>query len=128
MSERRGFWSERLRAGEDDARLLAAERLHDLRQLPYARLRDRADRDAEIEQVAGLSGDAFRRRTAVKHFVRGGEEELRVTIQVTRASPLGWLCPLAEEVVTATSDGEMVGDYTLAGEGNDPRRYAIPRD
>jgi hypothetical protein len=128
MSERRGFWSERLRAGEDDARLLAAERLHDLRQLPYSRLRERAERDAEIEQVAGMAGEAFRRRTTVKRFVHAGEEELRVTIQVTRASLLGRLNPLAEEVVTATPDGQMVGDYTLAGEGNDPRRYAVPRD
>ena len=59
----------------------------------------------------------------MKRFPRGGEEELRITVQVTTGSPLGRLDPLAERVVVSTPHGEMVGDYTMASEGNDPRRF-----
>ncbi len=123
MSEPKGFWSKRPRQGQDDADLLVAEQLHALRQEPYAELYARADRAPQVEDVAGSSGDAFQRRTTVKRFTRGGEEGLHITVQITKGSRLGRLNPLAVEVVIATSDGEMVGDYTLASEGNDPRRF-----
>jgi hypothetical protein len=95
MARLRGFWSERPRRGRDDARLLAAERLHALRHMPYAELRARAGRGAEVEDVAAPSGERFHRRTSVKRLV------------------------------LATPDGDMVGEYTMASEGNDPRRYRM---
>jgi hypothetical protein len=121
MSKPKGFWSDRDREGQDDARLLATEQLHALRQLPYAELRARADRDTQVEDVTALSGEPYQRRTSVKRLTRGGEEELRITVQVTTGSLLGRLDLLAEQIVVATPDGEMVGDYTMASEGNDPR-------
>jgi hypothetical protein len=126
MGRPRGFWSERPRHGQEDARLLAVARLHALRALPYAALRARAARPAEVELVRALSGVTYRRRTAVKRFRRRGDEELRITIQVTTGGLLGRLNPLAEEVVLALPDGQMVGEYTLAAEGSDPRRYQWP--
>ena len=96
--------------------------MHELRQLPYPELRARAGREPEVEQVEGMGGEPFRRRTAIERATRGGEEELRILVQVHRGR-LGRLNPLAEELIVATPDGEMTGDYTLASEGNDPRRY-----
>lgn len=126
MPERKGFRSERPRAGRDDARLLAVERLRELRQCPYAALRERADRVEEVEEVTGPSGERFERRTSVKRLWRGGAEELAVCVQVRTPTLLGRLRPLAEELVIATPDGEMVSDYTMEGEGNDPRRCRFP--
>jgi hypothetical protein len=123
MTEQKGFWSERPRTGADDARLLAAERLHDLRHRGYDELRARADDAAEVEDLTGLSGARFRRRTAIRRLDRRDGEELYIVVQVYRPSLLGRLNPLAEERVAATPDGEMIGDYTMAAEGNDPRRY-----
>jgi len=42
---------------------------------------------------------------------------------VRKPAWFGRLNPLAEEMVLATPGGEMVGEYTLASEGNDARRY-----
>ena len=126
MSERRGFWSPRSCRGRDDAQLLAAERVHALRQLPYETLRGSAERGAQVERVAGLSGQGYERRTTVKRFSRGGIDELRITVQVSSGSWLGRLNPLAEEAILMGPDGEMVGEYTMASEGNDPRRYRWP--
>src|SRR5512134_3309647 len=123
MPERRGFWSERPRAGREDARLLAVERLHALRQCSYAALGERADGVAEVEEVTGPSGERFERRTSIKRLWRGGAEELAVCVQVRAPTLLGRLRPLAEELVIATPDGEMVYDDTMAGEGGDPRRH-----
>ncbi len=127
MGERAGFWSQRRRGGQEDAGLLVAERLHALRHVPYDDLVRRAARPAEVEEVRGTSGERLRRRTTVARHTRGGQEELRVTVQVTRGSWLGRLNPLAEEAVLATPDGEMVGEYTMASEGTTPRRYDWPR-
>jgi hypothetical protein len=76
--------------------------------------------------VVGLSGHRFVRRTRVTRSQRGGSEELRVLVQVAEDKRGAGLDPLAEELIVATPDGEMVGEYTLAGEGNDPRRYVWP--
>jgi hypothetical protein len=78
---------------------------------------------AEVEQVDGPSGERFRRRTDVRHLTRGGEEELRILVQVDKGTLRGRFNRLSEDMVIATPDGEMVGDYTMASEGNDPRRY-----
>jgi hypothetical protein len=51
---------------------------------------------------------------------------VRIHIRVDDGSLLGRLNPLAEEIVLATPDGEMVGEYTMAGEGNDPHRFRPP--
>lgn len=117
----KGFWSDR-RKGREDAQVLAVERLHELRQRSYEQL----EGEARTEEVTGLSGEPYRRRTSVQAGTRGGEEELRVTVAVMKPSWLGGLNPLAQLTVIATPDGEMVGDYTLASEGNDPRRYRFP--
>ncbi|MBV9335391.1 MAG: hypothetical protein JO262_00975 [Solirubrobacterales bacterium] len=127
MAEERGFWSERPRKGGDDAHLLLTERLHDLRHAGYEELLRRADSDTEVEDVTGLDGKRYQRRTSVKRVSRGSAEELRVHVSVVRRGRLARLNPLAEQVLLATPDGEMVGEYTLASEGNDPRRYQMPR-
>ncbi|MBV9047436.1 MAG: hypothetical protein JOY58_04155 [Solirubrobacterales bacterium] len=127
MTEQRGFWSKRPRTGEDDAQLLLAERVHDLRHVGYEELRRRADSESEVEDVSGPNGERYKRRTSVKRMSRGGEEELRVHVSVLSGGRLARLNPLAEQVLVATADGEMVGEYTLASEGNDPRRYQMPR-
>ena len=119
----RGFWSPRRRRGSDDAHLLVAERVHALRQVRYGDLRERAGRDAEVEYVSGPDGERNERRTSVQRGTRGVAEELRILVQVQRGGRFGRLNPLAEELVVATPDGDMTGEYTLAGEGNDPRRY-----
>ena len=56
-----------------------------------------------------------------------GDAEERVHVSVVGLGRLARLNPLAEQVLLATPDGEMVGEYTLASEGNDPRRYEMPR-
>ena len=127
MAEQRGFWSERPRKGGDDAQLLVAERVHELRHAGYEELRRRAGTDPEVEDVSGLDGKPYKRRTSVKRMSRDGGEELRVRVSVVGRGRLARLNPLAEQVVLATPDGEMFGEYTLASEGNDPRRYRMPR-
>jgi hypothetical protein len=122
----RGFWTPGRRRGRDDAQLLLAERVHALRQASYGELRGRAGAEPEVEEVSGPSGDRFRRRTSVKRFERGGQEELLVTVRVDDGSLLTRWNPLAEEMVHVGPDGEMVGEYTMASEGNDPRRYRLP--
>jgi hypothetical protein len=119
----RGFWTPGRRKGSDDAQILAAERVHELRQTPYAEMRERAGRDPEVEYVDGPDGGRYERRTSIQRGTRGGAEELRILVQVQRGGRFGRLNPLAEELVIATPDGEMTGEYTLASEGNDPRRY-----
>jgi hypothetical protein len=126
MTERKGFWSLRPREGRDDARILAAERVHSLRQLAYAELRSQSG-DTQVEDVAGSSGQPFKRRTTIKRHSRGGQEDLRILVQVDNGSWRSRLNPLAEELILATPNGEMVGEYTMASEGNDPRRYGFPR-
>ncbi len=125
----KGFWSDdRPRAGQADARLLAAEKMHELRHTPYPELLGKAGAPAEVEVVNGPDGGRFRRRTRIKRFTRAGQEELAITVRVDRGTLLGGMNPLAEELVLATPDGEMVGDYTMASEGNDPRRYRFRGD
>jgi hypothetical protein len=122
----RGFWAERHREGQEDARLLLADRLHALRQEPYDRLLARAARDEEVEAAPGPSGGDYRLRTRVQRRTHGGEELLGIRIRVDDGSFLGKLNPLAETTVSTGPDGDWTGDYTLAGEGNDPRRYRLP--
>ena len=121
MDVERGFWQERDREGSD-AELVLAAHLHELRELPYERLRERAGR-TQTEHVAGLSGTRLRRRTAITLAPRGGREELHVHVRVDDDRVRSRLAP-AEERVTATPDGEFVREWTLAAEGADPRRYA----
>ena len=127
MAERRGFWSNRPRTGSDDAQLLVAERLHELRHVGYDELRRRAAAGTEVEGVTSPDGKRYERRTSVRRMSRDGEEELRIHVSVITGGRLARLNPLAETVLLAMPNGEMVGDYTLASEGNDPRRYQWPR-
>jgi hypothetical protein len=129
MTEDRGFWSKRRREGRGDAELLVAARVHELRHVGYEELRRRADRDPDVEQISGLDGKRYRRRTRVKRSSDGDQEELGAARPrlVLRGGRLRRLNPLAEQLLIATPDGEMVGDYTLASEGNDPRPYQPPR-
>jgi hypothetical protein len=119
----RAFWSPRRRTGSDDAQLIAAERVHALRQTPYVELRGRAGGAPEVEDSSGPDGGRYRSRVSIQRGTRGGQEELRILVQVHRPGRFNRLDPLAEELVIATPDGEMTGEYTLASEGNDPRRY-----
>jgi hypothetical protein len=126
VSERRGFELERSRTERDDARVLAAARVSELRRVSFDELCSHADSDPQqVEQIAGASGWPYRRRTSIKRLSRGGEE-LRILVQVDNGTRLGRLNPLAEEVILATPDGEMVGEYTIASEGDAPRRYGWP--
>jgi len=99
------------------------------RQLPASTgVLERGDLDLEdaerpVEYVSGPDGERYERRTSVRRGTRGRAEELRILVQVQRGGRFGRLNPLAEELILATPDGEMTGEYTLAGEGNDPRRY-----
>jgi hypothetical protein len=124
MGGLKGFWTDR-RRGLEDARLLATERIHELRQRPYDELKGEAG-GTHDEELTALSGERYRRRTTIRLGTRGGSEELRIKVQVMRPSRYGALNPLAEIVILATADGAMVGDYTMASEGNDPRRYRFP--
>jgi hypothetical protein len=63
MSEPRGFRSAWPRPGQDDAAFFAIEHLDALRQLSYRELRECADGDWRDAEVAGLSGERYRRRT-----------------------------------------------------------------
>jgi len=125
MDGLKGFWSDR-RRGVEDARLLAAEAIHELRRRPYEDLRREAGGKPQVEDLTALSGERYRRRTSIRVGTRGGTEELRITVRVMRPSRLGALNPLVDTLIFATPDGEMVGDYTMASEGNDPRRYRFP--
>ncbi len=124
MPEPRGFWSPSRRRGTEDAQALATARLHELRAMTFGELLGLADGPQQVEEVRGLGGEPLQRRTSVKRMTRGGEVELRVLVRVARAGLLGRLNPLAERLVVASADGEMAGEYTMASEGNDPRRYA----
>ncbi len=97
-----------------------------MRHTPYPELRSKAGAPAEVEVVSGPDGARFRRRTTIKRFTRSGHEELAITVRVDDGTFFGGLNPLAEELVLATPDGEILGHYTMASEGNDPRRYRFP--
>src|SRR3954447_23619796 len=60
MGRCKGFWSQRPGRGSEDAHLLAAERVHALRQLSYEELRAAAGTGAEIEEARGRDGGALR--------------------------------------------------------------------
>lgn len=123
MARLRDYWSERPRAGCAEARFLATEQLHALRHTSYRELRARAGGRAEVESVAGFSGESFRRRTTIECVRRTGDEELRILIRVDDGSLWGRLRPLVEDLVLATPDGEMVGEYALPQRADDPRRF-----
>lgn len=125
MSEWRGFGAERSRAERDDARRLAAERVRQLHRVSFEQLRSQAGSDPQVEEVAGVSGSHYRRRTSIKRLSRGGEE-LRILVQVDNGTRLGRLNPSAEELLLATPNGELVSEYTIPSEGNDALRYGWP--
>jgi hypothetical protein len=64
-----------------DAELLATERLHDLRQLSYAELERQAGR-RQVEDVTGLSGSHYQRRTQITRVGRQDGAYLHIRIQV----------------------------------------------
>ena len=123
MGRLRDYWSEHPRAGCAEARFLATEQLHALRHTSYRELRARADGRTEVESVASFSGESFRRRTTIKCGRRTGGEGLRIVVQVDDGSLWGRLKPLVEDLVLATPDGEMVGEYDLPQKADDPRRF-----
>jgi len=77
----------------------------------------------QVESIAGLSGEPFRRRTSIRCVRRTGDEELRIVVRVDDGSLWGRLKPLVEDLVLATPDGEMVGEYALPPRADDPRRF-----
>jgi hypothetical protein len=107
-----------------DAELLATEWLDELRQLSYAELQRQAG-PRQVEQVTGLSGGHYQRRTQITRVGRGQEVYLHIRIQVVDGrAGRGW-APLAEVVVTAWPDGEFLHEHTLLAErGGERRRYA----
>jgi hypothetical protein len=123
MSERQGFWSARPRPGHDDAALLAIEHLHALRQLTRHELRERADGDWRDEEVAGLSGQRYRRRTRV---LNAPDEAMHIRILADDGTRAGALRPLAEEIVHVTPDGQFLREHTLASSSSERRRYEFP--
>lgn len=123
MSERNGFWSARSRPGQDDAALLAVEHLHALRQLTHRALRERADGDWHDEEVAGLSGQRYRRRTRV---LGTPDDNMHIRILVDDGTRAGALRPLAEEIVHVMPDGHFLREHTLASSSSERRRYEFP--
>jgi hypothetical protein len=122
-----GFWSDRRRKGQetpDSLRPSASTSYVSSRTL--SSVRAPATR-AQLEELPGLSGGRFRRRTSIKRFARAEGEELYIKVQVDDGSRLGRLNPLAEHLIIATPDGEMVGDFTMASEGNEPAPLPLPR-
>lgn len=127
MASLRGFWSERPRQGQDDADLIAAAHVHALRQVPYAELRRRAETgDSTVDEVTGLSGARFQRRTDVQRHDRRDGEQVRILVQVDDGTSAGRLQPLAEDLLIATPDGTTVGGYALVGAGDDSGRPELP--
>jgi len=123
MGRWRDYWSEHPRAGCEDARFLATEQLHALRHTPYRELRARAGGHPEVEDIAWLSGQHFRRRTTITRVPWTSDEQLRIVVRVDDGSLWGRLNPLADDLVLATPDGEMVGAYPLPQKADDPRRF-----
>jgi hypothetical protein len=123
MGERKGFWSARPRAGADDAGLLAAAQLHELRQLPHAELVRRAGGRWVDEEVAGLSGRTYRRRVRV---LRSPDDILHIRILIDDGTRTGALRPLAEEIVHVMPDGHFLREHTLAGSSAERRRFQYP--
>jgi hypothetical protein len=123
MSERKGFWSERRREGTDDAGLLAAAQLHELRQLPHDELVARAGGRWVDEEVAGLSGRTYRRRTRV---LSSPDDHLHIRILIDDGTRTGALRPLAEEIVHVLPDGHFLREHTLASSSGEHRRFEYP--
>jgi hypothetical protein len=99
----------RRRGAEGDAGLLAAAQLHALRQLPYAELSSRAGGGWVDEEVTGLAGVSYRRRTRV---LRSGDR-LHIRILVDDGTRAGALRPLAEEIVHVMPDGHFLRERTV---------------
>ena len=98
------------RKGEDDAGLLAAAQLHELRQLPHDELVRRAGGGWADEEVVGLSGATYRRRTRV---LRGADARLHIRILVDDGTRRGSLRPLAEEIVHVMPDGHFLREQPV---------------
>jgi hypothetical protein len=109
------------RKGADDGALLAVERLHALRQLPHSALREQASGDWRDEEIAGLSGHRYRRRTRILATPDG---QLHIRIVVDDGTRIGALRPLAEEIVHVLPDGHFLREHTPAGA--ERRRFQFP--
>jgi hypothetical protein len=121
MSERKRSRSRPRPGSEEDAGLLAAAQLHALRQLPHAELTGRAGGGWVDEEVAGLAGLTYRRRTRV---LRGHDDRLHIRILVDDGTRRGSLRPLAEEIVHVMPDGHFLREQPLAPEAR--RRFEYP--
>src|SRR5919109_2201092 len=106
------------RDGAGDAALLAAAHLHELRQLPYAELDRRVGGGWVDEQVEGLSGIRYRRRTRVL----SSGDRLHIRILIDDGTRMGALRPLAEEIVHVLPDGHFLRERPAAHE----RRFEYP--
>jgi hypothetical protein len=106
------------RTGAADAGLLAAAQLHELRQLPYAELDRRAGGGWIDEQVEGLSGVTYRRRTRVL----SSGDRLHIRILIDDGTRVGALRPLAEEIVHVLPDGHFLRERPAAHQ----RRFEYP--
>ncbi|WP_133411967.1 hypothetical protein [Vallicoccus soli] len=95
---------------DGDAHLLLAAHVHALAQLPYGALLARSG-SAVRELVDGLDGTAYVRCTRVVRERRGGEEQVRLVVDV--APPGG--AAVAEEVLVATPDGRVRSAWSRPG-------------
>jgi hypothetical protein len=98
----------------EDARIVVAEQVHALRQLPYGALRAKGFAAPEIERVSGLEGQPLRRETRVAVWGEGPDEQVLIVVRVCRDTRLGRLRALAEDLVVATPDGRMVRHASLS--------------
>src|SRR5919198_381528 len=101
---------------------LEGAQLHKLRQLPYSELARRAEGGWTDEDVAGLSGVAYRRRTRVLR----SDDLLHIRILIDDGTRAGSLRPLAEEIVHVMPDGHFLRERTVASSNSERRRYKFP--
>ncbi len=86
---------------------LVDERLNEMRRLPYADLRRRLARGAELKHLASACG-RFRRRTRVMTLYG---DRLGIKVKVDA----GTRRTLAEGHIIATSDGELAREWSMHG-------------
>jgi hypothetical protein len=87
---------------------LVDRRLADLRALPYAELRARASRPAEVEVLERPSG-RFRRRTRVVALPHG---RMGLTVAVRAEGER----PRAERAIIITSSGDLAPEWSFRGD------------
>jgi hypothetical protein len=91
-----------------EAWTLVDERLHELRRLPYAELRERVGGEGELEELDGSAG-RFRRRTRVIALSR---DRLGIKVKVDA----GGRRALAEGQIIVTSEGILAPEWSMAAE------------